>query len=338
MKILTHLHLYYQKQLPYMLSQLKNLENYDWDLIVTISEDNEKIKQEILKFKPNAKILLTENEGYDVYPFIKVLECVDLAKYDYIIKIHTKNKRTGVIRQLAYTGNDWRNALISAVLGSKQKVKENIEIFENNPNIGMIGYDKLVVDIDEEAPRNFLKTNEVLKKLNINERTGEFVAGTMFMVRASLMQKIKDLHFSLEDFKPNSINKTKDTGSLAHALETILGVIVSHSGFEFKKVSGKRPTKFCIAKIKDNTRNKRVLYLFGLKIKYKKFSKKKIVEKMLEKQKISVVINTYNAERMLETTLKSVQKADEIIICDMYSTDKTIEIAEKFGCKVYFHK
>lgn len=54
--------------------------------------------------------------------------------------------------------------------------------------------------------------------------------------------------------------------------------------------------------------------------------------------KISVVINTYNAERLLEKAILSVIKADEIIICDMYSTDKTIEIAEKYGAKVYYHE
>lgn len=51
--------------------------------------------------------------------------------------------------------------------------------------------------------------------------------------------------------------------------------------------------------------------------------------------KISAVIITYNEEKNIENCLKSLKKiADEIIILDSFSTDKTCEIAKKFGAKV----
>lgn len=50
--------------------------------------------------------------------------------------------------------------------------------------------------------------------------------------------------------------------------------------------------------------------------------------------KISVVINTYNAERYLAEALDSVVDFDEVIICDMESTDLTREIAARYGCRV----
>ena len=50
--------------------------------------------------------------------------------------------------------------------------------------------------------------------------------------------------------------------------------------------------------------------------------------------KISVVIQTYNSEQFLERVLNSVKEFDEIVVCDMYSTDRTIEIARKFDCKI----
>lgn len=53
---------------------------------------------------------------------------------------------------------------------------------------------------------------------------------------------------------------------------------------------------------------------------------------------ISVVIHTYNSEKYLEECLQSVSSVEEIIICDMYSTDKTIEIAKKYGCKIIYHE
>jgi len=52
--------------------------------------------------------------------------------------------------------------------------------------------------------------------------------------------------------------------------------------------------------------------------------------------KLSVGIITFNEEKILGKTLESVKKiADEIIIVDSNSTDKTVEIAESFGAKVH---
>lgn len=50
--------------------------------------------------------------------------------------------------------------------------------------------------------------------------------------------------------------------------------------------------------------------------------------------KISVVINTYNAEQHLRKCLEAVKTFDEIVVCDMESTDSTVSIAREYGCKV----
>ncbi len=54
---------------------------------------------------------------------------------------------------------------------------------------------------------------------------------------------------------------------------------------------------------------------------------------------ISVVINTLNDEAQIARAIVSVKSlADEIVLCDMESSDKTVEIAEKHGAKVFSHK
>jgi (heptosyl)LPS beta-1,4-glucosyltransferase len=54
---------------------------------------------------------------------------------------------------------------------------------------------------------------------------------------------------------------------------------------------------------------------------------------------ISVVINTLNEEKNLPRALASIKNiADEIVVCDMHSEDKTSEIAKKAGAKVYQYK
>ena len=54
---------------------------------------------------------------------------------------------------------------------------------------------------------------------------------------------------------------------------------------------------------------------------------------MNEEQKISVVINTYNAEKHLRKVLDSLKDFDEVLICDMESTDSTLSIASDYACR-----
>ena len=52
------------------------------------------------------------------------------------------------------------------------------------------------------------------------------------------------------------------------------------------------------------------------------------------KQKISVVINTYNASKHLARVLDTVKGFDEIVVCDMESTDDTLAIAKEHDCNI----
>ncbi|MDP2913124.1 MAG: glycosyltransferase [Candidatus Omnitrophota bacterium] len=54
---------------------------------------------------------------------------------------------------------------------------------------------------------------------------------------------------------------------------------------------------------------------------------------------ISIVINTLNEERNIRGCIESVKPiADEIIVCDMYSNDKTVKIAREEGAVVVYHE
>jgi glycosyltransferase involved in cell wall biosynthesis len=56
------------------------------------------------------------------------------------------------------------------------------------------------------------------------------------------------------------------------------------------------------------------------------------------KPPLSIIILTYNEEIHLERLFKNIAEwADEIFVVDSFSTDKTLEIATKYGCKVFQH-
>ena len=49
---------------------------------------------------------------------------------------------------------------------------------------------------------------------------------------------------------------------------------------------------------------------------------------------LSVLLPTYNCSNLLDNTIRSIIWADEIIIVDSFSTDKTIKIANKYDVKI----
>jgi glycosyltransferase involved in cell wall biosynthesis len=53
---------------------------------------------------------------------------------------------------------------------------------------------------------------------------------------------------------------------------------------------------------------------------------------------ISVLVPCFNSEAVIEACLQSVSWADEIVVCDSFSSDRTIEIAERYANRVIRHE
>ncbi len=63
------------------------------------------------------------------------------------------------------------------------------------------------------------------------------------------------------------------------------------------------------------------------------------MQKTDKKPLISVVINTLDEEKNIKRCLNSViDWADEVVVVDMHSKDKTRDIAQEYGAKVFLHK
>lgn len=56
------------------------------------------------------------------------------------------------------------------------------------------------------------------------------------------------------------------------------------------------------------------------------------------RQKLTVIIPSYNEEQNIERCLKSVSWADEILVVDSFSTDRTLEIAKKYTHRILQHE
>lgn len=233
-KIAVHLHLYYFDMWDRIRSLLTNISEYDYDLFVTVVENNEQIISNIKEFHPKTTVYKVENRGYDVGPFVFFLNQINLNDYDYILKIHTKNASNGVdtlINRRYISRKLWSFTLLHSVLGSRKLVKKNLELLKNN-RIGMIGSRYLITDKLKNHPAVEIGVKNIMSELGFHNFSNIcFVAGTMFWVKSKLLAPIKE-KFSINDF-PISDSKVKD-GTLAHILERVMGCLVIAQGFGIK--------------------------------------------------------------------------------------------------------
>lgn len=58
----------------------------------------------------------------------------------------------------------------------------------------------------------------------------------------------------------------------------------------------------------------------------------------MTKLPVSVLVHTLNEEKNIRNCLETIKWADEIIIVDMYSDDKTVEIAAEYTDNIYYHE
>ena len=55
-------------------------------------------------------------------------------------------------------------------------------------------------------------------------------------------------------------------------------------------------------------------------------------------ERVSVVLVTLNEAKNIERCLESVRWADEIVVVDSFSTDRTVELARRYTGLVYQHE
>ncbi len=232
-KIAVHLHLYYQDLWDEFSSMFKNLDNYEYDIYITLSKDSATlgqtmwIKEKILKEYENATILEVDNKGLDIGAFMMVLEHINSRKinYEYLLKLHTKKsvKTAGI-----EFGNNWRRQLYKPLIGDSKIVDNILNKMIKNDYIGMVGN---TTWISEFEGLNKDKISELKSILNIKTKNKRFIGGTMFWIKYTIIKRyfntyaIRKIHSKLE----SGYFTDYELGTYTHSLERVLGYIVSDS-------------------------------------------------------------------------------------------------------------
>ncbi len=233
-RTLVHVHIYYEE----MWEQLKNCVlniSCPFKLYVTLVKENNAIRLDIERTFPDAEIIVIENRGYDIWPFVYVLNKVNLDEFEYVIKLHTKRNMHKYARMNGYKfgGSRWRDYMLS-IVSSRNNFAKTLRAFEHTKQLGLIADFRL--QHSKKDPDKVAKTKvlNLAKKLGMNVPKYTFVAGSMFMCRAKLLKPLQNLKLRETDFEEGC--KGHSGGQMAHVIERFISLSVLSTGFEIKDV------------------------------------------------------------------------------------------------------
>jgi len=217
-KIAIIVHIFYIDLWSEINEYLQTLD-IRYNLFITVPDImKDKDIQKIFDTHSDAYVYMTENKGRDVLPFLQIMSIIPKGSYSFICKLHTK--KTGD-SSLGYV---WRKLLYFDLLGSDKTVNSIIQMFQNDEKIGIITGKNTILDSQRYAYGNDEKIDLLAEKTDIiyNEHY-LFPAGTMFWIRAELLQPLIEL------FKENELPFEEEKGqkddTLAHAIERFFGII-----------------------------------------------------------------------------------------------------------------
>ena len=202
-------HLYYEDIADDIISDYLHPLRNQVDLIVTTHEGVSVEMVEKLRDRfPNQYIMVSENRGRDVRPFLMAYDFLSEKGYQTACKIHTKRSEYRV------DANDIRNNTFCSLL--EDGIDDVIREFSRDERLGLIVPRNSLLNL---SSLHFHKDNKfwldnLLEKMGKAEQIGkymfDFSAGSMFWFRVRALAKLADKNLIDPDaFEPESGSLTE---------------------------------------------------------------------------------------------------------------------------------
>jgi hypothetical protein len=231
LSIAIAVHVYYMDRVEQIMEYISNIP-YKHTLYFTVCEESKGKLSHILKKYDLAdyQVIVVENSGYDIYPFLKLLPFLTEQNHDLVCKIHTKKGAANLEKHISGIDDVWFKILMDSVLGSKDAVKKIAFAFESDKELGLVGSAALYKSAQKLMYGNEVYTAEILNNISYDTDPAKdwgFFAGTMFWARLEIFKPlIQNLQLN------NLLNKSKkmktgNSTSIFHAMERVFGVLPS---------------------------------------------------------------------------------------------------------------
>jgi len=231
LKIAIAIHVYYLDMMPKILDYLSNI-SFEHTLFFSVTEENKKTLEALLSNANllNTQIIITQNKGYDIYPFIQILPELQQQGFDLVCKIHTKKGVANLENHVEGIGksNLWFKLLIEPLLGSKKTVQNIINAFESEPDLGLIGSASLFKSTQQLMHNNEVSITKALDTIDPDFDPAQdwgFIAGTMFWSRLSIYEPLINNKALTQLLIKNDDMKTGKVASFFHAFERVFGAL-----------------------------------------------------------------------------------------------------------------
>jgi len=222
-------HIFYPDLIDEIYATLKHIVE-PFDLIITTPHEDAAADM-FAAFSPlpaAVAVVVSENRGRDVGPFISVHRSRMLDHYDAVLKLHSKKSLYDTAR-----GTSWRQDLFSQLSGNSKITRRSIALLREG-KAGMIGPHGYHIDSSSDWywGSNRSTVHQLLQSLSVEPLLDDslclsFFAGTMFWFAPKALAALHDIPDSLLQFEPEA---GQLDGTLAHALERVFGMLPPMSG------------------------------------------------------------------------------------------------------------
>lgn len=225
------LHLYYDDLAPAFAERLGHVET---PFRLYVSTDSEAKAARIARHLPAAEIRVLENRGRDIWP--KLYGFGD-AHDRHEVVLHLHGKKSPHSDRL----DDWLAHILDCLIGSPGEVNRVLSFFASIPRLGMVvpvTFKGVLGAAHWGANRDIAR--ELAWRMGLQDPLPgdgglRFPVGSMFWARTAAIRPLLDLRLRPDHFPPEA---GQIDGTLAHAIERMLGVTCTATGHHILPVAG----------------------------------------------------------------------------------------------------
>ena len=170
-------------------------------------------------------VRVVSNRGRDIGPFLTAFGA-RLRAYDVIGHVHTKQSHVLSEREFV---RRWREYLLENLLGGEHPSADAIlGRFAEDPQLGIVYPDDPHL-LDWGRNRDF--ADALARRMGIASLADpppSFPVGTMFWARPAALAPLLDLGLDWSDYPAEPLPYD---GSILHAIERLLPIVVAHTGY-----------------------------------------------------------------------------------------------------------